>query len=64
LKQLQKDKMIRGKGGPIWATALARRREINDMGLLNPSWKEEKSSDWFQAAPNGTGYVDPLEECK
>ncbi|PNF29168.1 hypothetical protein B7P43_G11861 [Cryptotermes secundus] len=46
-----------GEDGPMWAIS-----HINDMGVLNSSWKEEKSSNCFQEVQNGIGYVDPPEE--
>jgi hypothetical protein len=33
-------------------------RGIDGVGVLYSSWEEVNSSDWFQAVPNGTGYVD------
>jgi hypothetical protein len=38
-------------------------RGIGDLGVLNSSRMEEKS-DFFQAVPNGSGYMDLQEECK
>ena len=58
LKRQQKEKML-GEDVPMWAI-----HHVNDMGVLNSSWKEEKSSNFFQEVQNGVGYVDPPKECK
>ncbi|XP_023720630.1 uncharacterized protein LOC111871631 isoform X3 [Cryptotermes secundus] len=56
LKRQQKDKML-GEDGLMWEIS-----HVNDMGVLNSSWKEEKSSNGFQEVQNGVDYVDPPEE--
>jgi hypothetical protein len=59
-----KDKMLRRKDCPIWAIAQVPQKETSSLGILDSSWKEKKSSDYFQTVPSGMGYLDPLEECK
>ncbi|PNF20176.1 hypothetical protein B7P43_G17214 [Cryptotermes secundus] len=46
-----------GEDGLMWEIS-----HVNDMGVLNSSWKEEKSSNGFQEVQNGVDYVDPPEE--
>lgn len=59
-----KDKISLRMDIPAGATSQFPLRGINDKGVLNSSWTEDKSSDFFLAMPNGIGYVDLPEECK
>jgi hypothetical protein len=57
-----KDRMLRTKDGPVWATARAPPRGTSCVGALSSYWRGERSPNCFQAVPNGTCYLDPPEE--
>jgi hypothetical protein len=59
-----KDEMLPRKAIPDCSTSHFTLRGTNSVGVLNAYWEMEKYSDWSQAVPDGTGYVDHPEECK